>query len=1027
MRFEEIKSKEDLIDFFKKKGFQFQDYDSLIKIDNSNFMKFEILEVLDNEVCSRKHREFRKTYKSEIQYVLLADKEFTKFVFLRDYGTPIKFSYDKTKNYARETEGALFKKLNNLNFSEEDFNEPINNLFDIKEIVNKFYSEYRSIKNKLAKAIKNLNGNEQDYAQVILDRFIFIYFLETKGILSPFYLSNLYYNKKKKQDFYEDYLKILFFECLNKEQDSNQKDRIINEINFGKIPYLNGGLFSEKKMEINSPNIKVDDKVWDDIFKLLNKYEWVVEEEQGDSTTLTPSILGHIFEKSMTEDVQKGTGSYYTPEEITNYISKNTIYPFLQNRLNEKFNGNIKNLYSDLLENDNPSKEDIEKVNYLYEQVKKLTILDNACGSGAFLIAAQQILFPIYNKCIFLLKGQPFFKEEMKKIIKHHSWHYYIKRTIITNNLYGVDIQEGAVDIAKLRLWLSMVSEMNLDLAQIEPLPNIDYNILCGNSLIGFTRAIKTGGLQEHLELDVKESVNSLKFAFPSVAKELDKLAKSPSVENLIKIKEMLVDLFRKEQNSIASKILRGVLINIDEKLQEKLDLLYLSHVNSKLKKPIIDLNISSSQKVKELSKEINIFHWNLGFSDILGNGHLGFDVIVGNPPYGNILSKFEKEFLTKEFVSLKSDKDGKGSTNASSVFIEQSLKIVKKEGFLSYIVPNSIPRIQQFEKIRKLIDNNHSLIEIYDEGSPFVGVKLEMVTIIIKNSEHKNINTIGKSKKTKSLHFIPTKTISELGYIPIYYDQLFEEVREKAVYGEFHALQGKPRRADYVENGYRCISARIVDPFFLKLNLDQDRIVSKNFNYINNELNEDLLITPYFFGTDISSLNKDVFEVTIKPKGYICDGTAILLFTKNKYLNYLTIALNSKIVNHIMKKYILNYSIRDITIREYEINKLPLHLRDVALYNRLVKIMETIAEQRYEHKKEEDIKKEYAKLMKLINYLMYEIFVFHSHEIEDLLQDIKTKEELLHLIDGNKKLQTLYKKIEADKYYSEVFTKVIK
>ena len=325
MKFESIKTKEELLAYFNERGFKVQDYDNLVKIDDSHFLKFEILGELDNEVGSQKHRDFKKL-KSEVQYLLLIDKDFNKFFFLRDYGTPIKFAFDRTKDYAKETELALSKKLNTLIFTTDDFNETINNLFDVKEIVNKFYNEYRTIKNRLAKSIKNLNGDSQDYAQVILDRFIFLYFLQTKGILSKYYISELYYKKEKKHNYYEEYLKPLFFECLNTEHEA-LKDRIIDGINFGKIPYLNGGLFSEKQIELNSPDIQIDDSVWDGIFKLLNGYEWVVEEEKGDSTTLTPAILGHIFEKSMTEDKQKGTGSFYTPEEITNYISKNTIYP----------------------------------------------------------------------------------------------------------------------------------------------------------------------------------------------------------------------------------------------------------------------------------------------------------------------------------------------------------------------------------------------------------------------------------------------------------------------------------------------------------------------------------------------------------------------------------------------------------------------------------------------------------------------------------------------------------------------------
>lgn len=361
MKFEEIQNEEDLKKFFTVKGFEIQKYDeNLIKIDKSHFLQTKIVDVLDHNKISQEHKDFKKKYR-DIPYQLLIDRTFQKFVFQRDYGTPIRFTYNKTKHYARETKESIFKKLNLLKFEDSDFNTTINNLFDVKEIVNKFYNEFKEIKKKLSKAIKNIDGNSELYAQIILDRIIFLYFLQTKGIIQKkgipqkTYLTDLYHNKKRTENFYRDYLIPLFFQMLNSEKHSKE---LIEK--FGDIPYLNGGLFSPKSIETKNNNIQISDEVWESVFSLLNGYEWVIEEEKGDSTTLTPSILGHIYEKSVIATTQKETGSYYTPEEITTYISKNTIYPYITDRVNEKFGTKYKKIWNELLNKTQHTKEEIE-------------------------------------------------------------------------------------------------------------------------------------------------------------------------------------------------------------------------------------------------------------------------------------------------------------------------------------------------------------------------------------------------------------------------------------------------------------------------------------------------------------------------------------------------------------------------------------------------------------------------------------------------------------------------------------------
>ena len=711
MRFENIQTKEDLMNFFISRGFEIQKHDeTLIKIDNlPHFLKIEYVDDLDFKKAEQIRKKLRNL--RNVPYQLLVDKSFQKFIFQRDYGTPLRFSYDRTKHYARETKGSIFKKLNLLKFEDSDFNTSINNLFDVKEIVNKFYEEYKRIRKKLSNAIKNLDGDSELYAQIIMDRIIFLYFLQTKGILPKTFLSDLYYNKKKGENFYRDYLIPLFFQMLNTEKHSKELIR-----KFGSVPYLNGGLFSPKEIEIKNGEIQISDSVWDHVFKLLNGYEWVIEEDKGDSTTLTPSILGHIYEKSVIAATQKETGSYYTPEEITTYISKNTIYPYITDRVNEKFNTKYKNIWNELLNKTQHTKEEIEQVRFIYFDVlKNLKICDNACGSGAFLIAAQQILLPIYWACIKILLNKPLFRDELVNLNKYRNWNYYLKREIITKNLYGVDIQEGAVEIAKLRLWLSMVSEMELKAEDIEPLPNIDYNLLAGNSLIGYIK--------------LPERWGSTLFDDPK------------KIKTLLEERQKLINIYRDTRSSIEAKQLEKDVERINKKIREELDEMLFNEFKAK-----------GIKITKEEFKNLKPFHWGFEFYDVF-NGHKsdderGFDVIIGNPPYGNILKKVEKEWIKKTCKST--------SKEIAAVFVERSTNMLRRVAEFGYIITYAITFNKGFSATRNIISNNFRkcFISTFDRDRCrfFEGVTQSVSILLCKQKEKNNACRFFTSKMFREM-----------------------------------------------------------------------------------------------------------------------------------------------------------------------------------------------------------------------------------------------------------------------------------
>ncbi|PKP60095.1 MAG: hypothetical protein CVT89_00455 [Candidatus Altiarchaeales archaeon HGW-Altiarchaeales-2] len=702
MELENVKNYGDLVEFFNER--EFRDYNEEFREFNvSKLYKIRLKEIDRFPESVAEWSWYRKELKEigqNVIYYLLYTKEFDKFCFMRQVGDPFKFTCDKnrTQNLPTETRLSLLNKLKGLKYKDDIFNETLENLFDVKEIVKKFFEEYKGIIKRLSKDITIEKVNPELYAQVLMDRIIFLYFLQTKGVLDKKYLSDRYSGKDKDINYYINFLRPLFFDVLNKEHDMS-KEVIIKDVDFGKVPYLNGGLFREKDFENESIKIKNDG--WKDVFDLLNKYEWVVEEQKGDSTVLTPAILGHIYEKSVIAATQKETGSYYTPEEITNYISMNTIYPYITDRINEKFGTKYRYIYDELLKKKDQKKDhgrrEIEMIRFLYFDVlKKLTILDNACGSGAFLVAALYVLIPIYRTCSKILaeKDKENFKKELKEIANMNTVEYYIKRTIITNNLYGVDIQEGAVEICKLRLWLSMVSDV--DKNNIEPLPNIDYNIMCGNSLIGFVEA----PIDEQFGLFELEKIEPEQRTLTE-PKEYQARMEIKTVKEIMRTKGMFVNEYKKTKNSKQAEELKKNIENINEKFRPVL--------NEKLLREFRDKKIKIE---KEELEKLNPFHWGFEFYDVFDPEkpaeERGFDVVIGNPPYGNILSEIEKEIIHSTY---------KYSTTSeiASPFIEKSQSILKNTGNFSFIITFAITFSKELSKSRELIFNSFEKASLYN------------------------------------------------------------------------------------------------------------------------------------------------------------------------------------------------------------------------------------------------------------------------------------------------------------------------
>jgi hypothetical protein len=374
---------------------------------------------------------------------------------------------------------------------------------DVEYVTKKFFRDYDEQRLAFIELVAGI-PDERDrrrYASVLMNRLMFVWFLRRKHFLdggnANYLADKLIESRARGKDrYYSEFLQALFFEGFAKppEQRSDSAKKLI-----GDIRYLNGGLFIAHRIERElSDAIHIPDKAFANLFQVFTAYSWNLNDTPGGlDNEINPDVLGYIFEKYIND---KSFGAYYTRPEITEYLCERTIHRLILARINtanpfdlplasaRKFQS-VPELLMHL---------DASLCRELLDQVlPDLKLLDPACGSGAFLVAAMKTLINIYSDVIGRVKflNDKALTEPIRRWeAEHKSLAYFIKRTIITDNLFGVDIMEEATEIAKLRLFLALVaSAQTVD--QLEPLPNIDFNIVAGNSLVGLKAASKRTSL----------------------------------------------------------------------------------------------------------------------------------------------------------------------------------------------------------------------------------------------------------------------------------------------------------------------------------------------------------------------------------------------------------------------------------------------------------------------------------------------------------------------------------------------------
>ena len=508
----------------------------------------------------------------------------------------------------------------------------------------------------------------RDYVKKILGRIVFLHFLQKKGWMgvpadkewgegdAQFMLHLYEYaSEEQRTNFLDGILEPLFAGGLdtNRTADNDlfETHVALPEGSKVKVPYLNGGLF--ERDDLDEIDTCFPSEYFGDLLNFFHQYNFTIDENDPDDAQVgvDPEMLGRIFENLLEDNKDKG--AYYTPKEIVRYMCRQSLVAYLTTDMKDEVHRKAVAVFVRTYDVDSLGGSDADLAQLIDERLKNVKICDPAIGSGAFPMGLL--------KELFLCRGAI---ENFKNAAD-------IKRHIIQKNIYGVDYERGAVDIARLRFWLSLV----VDEETPHTLPNLDFKIMQGNSLFEWFEGVD-------LRAIVGEVNDTITFREKSV---------SPTF-----IKKWLEQYF--DTNDHGERIkLRGKISGAVVGLIES--------NNSALRDKLLDMDVSANNK---------FFLWHTWFSDVFhratGNG--GFDIVIGNPPYGAKLDADEKTALKKLYKTTQTIKNKtnrhvlvqKASMDTYTMFIELAYQIMRKNGCMTMIVPISLTSSDSLSGVHNIL-----------------------------------------------------------------------------------------------------------------------------------------------------------------------------------------------------------------------------------------------------------------------------------------------------------------------------------
>lgn len=699
--------------------------------------------------------------------------------------------------------------------------EDIEEAFSIEEVTKEFFNKYEKLYDRVEKALtteiekdNSLKKEFQekqittsDFSKKLLGQIVFLYFLQKKGWFGIAqgkkwgdgprnFLRELFDARSKYgNNFFNDVLEPLFYNALGHKRD---KDQLYKELDNSKIPFLNGGLFepmrgySWKTTKLLLPDDLFSNKETegeeegDGILDVFDRYNFTVNESDPleKEIAVDPEMLGKVFESLLDIDDRKGKGAFYTPREIVHYMCQESLIYYLETETKGTIpREDIENLVlngENIIQNDliamerrqkkkkigggyyedqtypillpEPIRKNAKKIDDLLKGVK---VCDPAVGSGAFplgmineIVSARNVLHEI---CL----------DEKQTI-------YKLKKYAIANSIHGVDLESSAVDIARLRLWLSLI----VDQEEPSPLPNLEHRIMQGDSLLEEYKGVKLydDSMLDNVETREKEK-DFLKQKLSDLQQEFFKITDGKLKENILKELSTIEKRLKVLRNigvsgaeGIEMFTERNDFMDSFESLEKKQEEFFVTSdptQKAELRMDIdnliwdlIEITLRNSSQEKELDKILKLresnekpfFLWRLNFSEVFKEKG-GFDIVIGNPPYiqlqkdgGYLADRYQRAGFTT--FSRTGD--------IYALFYEKGNKLLKDSGHLAFITSNKWMRAAYGENLRRYLSENTTPLELIDLGpGVFESATVDTNILIFKkgNSKEEALGCIVKDK----------------------------------------------------------------------------------------------------------------------------------------------------------------------------------------------------------------------------------------------------------------------------------------
>lgn len=870
--------------------------------------------------------------------------------------------------------------------------------FNIEVVNNEFFVNYKNlyliVEKKLQKDkefsafAKKIKLEISLFAKKLLGQIVFCYFLQKKGWLGvkedqnfgsgdQKYLKNKFieYSSNKK-NFFNEFLEYFFYEGLNKKNENNYVKSIKS-----KVPYIGGGLFEYyEEYDWKNENLKIPNNVFSNdelngILDIFDLYNFTVDEnaDYDIEISIDPEMLGNVFENLLPENLRKETGTFYTPKYVVESICKETLFDFLNNEI--KFFVKKDELKSFIFDKEFEASFIPNLKKYAHELddlLLKVKICDPAVGSGAFAVKMMNLIVELRIK-LNNLTG---------RVYKQSS--YYYKRDCIQNSIYGVDIDNYAVEITKLRLWLSLIED-KIDYAEIEPLPNLDFKIVQGNSL-----------LEEYNGINIGSSVFVEK-------KNLDLFSNNDLIEKLIKNLASLQNIYFKTISYSKKKLLKkeiellmtDILLNVLN--EEKSNNFEIKENKEYLK------NIFSSKYKR------NCFPWGIFFADVFYNNK-GFDIIIGNPPYvdSEEMVRSDKQ-LRDKYTRIYSSAEG--NWDLFVIFCELGLNLLKDNGVISFIVKNTLVASTYSKKLREKFSKinvkeiiDYSTVDVFKEADVYP--MIFRVQKSIKQDDYVKMTVMEKIDKIHNQNLIEKKFFYKNTIWDFYFSDpsIFKIIKKLLLnntYGDPYvstilsactvdeAYKIKKiliEQSEDKKNFYKLINSGTLEPFFSTWGDDKTQYIKDQYKYpvVNikklekiSKLRSNITLSKKLIVANMTRGIECFYDH--EAKFLAGKSTTVILPGKGKYsLDIMAAFLNSDITNFFVLIFFNSLKMQGgaINFGPKQIGQIPIP-KKIKFEEKISKLVKDIIKT-----KSTNIRGEVGKEMVELNDLIFKNFDLNQNEI---------------------------------------------